>query len=463
MMATLQDIVAPPRSIAPTWLCCSLSTLILIACVGAAFSGFDFKASKPSGRSPLLDNGRLFVQVFVVWNHWHGMISRGWVPDAETWLKGAGPFVAAMEQALQHFTMPTACFISGMCSQGVANRKRVKSYIMYLVIPSLLWMCFFRALIFGKLHTKPYQLQNHTLHLPQFTFEGEWYLSALVLWRGFVFVCPMATRPRLLLACAVFASLAGGYFKFGLSYFHGPVPFELLQLGCACSYFPFFALGYVFPFQRFSESLPVVSWRFRLLTCLGLAVFTLVVCPRMDPMADPHWSYETSRWDSHAPDHFTSLDVKLFWTRRLLRIATDLGIMFLVFLIIPREENCLTWAGEYTLYSYLFHQLALKMRANVLFHYSPYQIQESESPLVHFLVYVLNFGFVVMAVLFFASSCWRWLFSWLFKPDWLRPAYDKIEDVVLRMVGCMSSKSVDASSTFEATKDERELLAAASN
>merc|ERR1719440_399317 len=112
--------------------------------------------------------------------------------------------------------MPAICFISGVCSQGAVTQKKQQRYVQYLVAPTLLWVCFAKPVIVDSLmtlQTETFVSRVHELVSWQ-AFHEEWYLQALVLWRGLAYLLWGQINSAAALTSMMFLSLAGGYLNF---------------------------------------------------------------------------------------------------------------------------------------------------------------------------------------------------------------------------------------------------------
>jgi hypothetical protein len=248
-------------------------------------------------------------------------------------------------------------------------------------------------------------------------FHEEWYREALVLWRGSVFLLWSHLRPAVsLLAMLTMSSLAG--------YFNLNGPLWYLKLDDAMGFLPFFAIGYVFPFDaacRATERIHIPK-----LVALGLfLLWVFLLIPLAGPLPDGHGNYNCCS----AGAIFRSakdLDYTLYWTRRLARVVLEMPpTLMLFFYLIPRWETHLSWIGQHIMYPYLFHQVASYWRNVLIQQVRPPKLMSTPS---HVAVLLLHIPYAIIVLAFFASQPWRKLFSWCLEPQWLRPLFKEEQD-----------------------------------
>mmetsp|Transcript_11004 Transcript_11004/g.24979 ORF Transcript_11004/g.24979 Transcript_11004/m.24979 type:complete len:379 (+) Transcript_11004:2-1138(+) len=319
------------------------------------------------------------------------------------------------------------CFISGLSAKGHARRRDVWNYFSYLVLPTLLWVFIVHPLIIIPLmypsRTKDQFLQVITLQSFNLTerdlnsnMQYIWYLfPAMILWRGATLLLANFCNPVLILVISFIISCASGYVNLDDNTWK-------LPLNPVAGYLPYFAIGLVFQLEAACRCIYVKSEP----ACSALAAFLValwvtVVVPTIfeslalpeaadwygaPPQGETFGSYDTQRWD-----------YRLYWTRRLCTVAADMiAVLVIMFLVVPRSKTWVTRAGRYTLYPYLFQQLAsryLQLLMQLLGF--PDLADQVAIPLA---VTWLHLPWAVAVVVVFSSTMCRCMFSWALEPVW---------------------------------------------
>jgi cellulose synthase/poly-beta-1,6-N-acetylglucosamine synthase-like glycosyltransferase len=370
-------------------------------------------------RSLLLDNAKVVAQFLVIYMHiFYYNLAPSWgaqvvgYDDRSTWLYGSTDLMKSLLDGFSAVMIPMLCFISGVLSQGPTTQRRLRRFIERIFIPTLIWVCLVKPVIVDTMiDPKPKAFAERLNAALRFrSFHEEWYLQALVLWRGSVFLLWSHLQPAVALLSMLGLSGLAGYCDLT-----GPLWY--LKLDDAMGFLPYFAIGYVFPFDaacRFTAQMHIPR-----MVALGLVflwVFALI--PLAGPLPDGHGNYNCCAAGTvfHT---LQSFDYSLYWTRRLARVLLELPpTLVLFFYVIPRCETPLSWIGPHTLYPYLFHQVANHWRNQFVQYMHPPKLQSTP---FHIAVLLLHMPYALALVVFFASESWRRLFSWCFEPTWLMP------------------------------------------
>mmetsp|Transcript_79455 Transcript_79455/g.224727 ORF Transcript_79455/g.224727 Transcript_79455/m.224727 type:complete len:501 (-) Transcript_79455:84-1586(-) len=374
--------------------------------------------SEKVDRSALLDNAKAWCILFVIIGHWcFGYLVYGYGPgDEYTWFQGANDSINVVYLVATNWSMSLFCFISGLCSQGPPTPARIRNYMQYLVVPTLLWVGIFHGIFAQLLVNKP--VPAWYLARP---VSGEWYLSSLVLWRAASFLFFHKVPAWLLMPLSQLVSFAVGYFRLGGDFGGETWYFELLQPGITLAFLPYYVIGYLFPLGTVLRAIPEPRVAIRLLVALLVAVWSLVVAP-VTFGADPHFAYSDST-NNYA--NMTTWQIWLFWHGRLVRWGVDMvPSLAVLFLVLPRGETSYTWTGAHTLYPYLFHHVALDWRGKIL---QLFHLPVVTSTAGHVLVLALHVPYWLLCVALPASAFWRGLFDWMLKPKWLDPIADAMQ------------------------------------
>jgi hypothetical protein len=347
-----------------------------------------------------MDNAKVLAQFLVIYIHlfYYNLVA-AWDSEApgyddwQTWLYGSSELLKVLLDAFSAIMIPMLCFISGVLSQGPTTPMRVRRFVERTVVPTLLWVYFVKPVIVAiMMNPSPESFRNRLhsfIHLQ--AFHEEWYLEALVLWRGSVFLLWSHLRPAVsLLAMLTMSSLAG--------YFNLNGPLWYLKLDDAMGFLPFFAIGYVFPFDaacRATERIHIPK-----LVALGLfLLWVFLLIPLAGPLPDGHGNYNCCS----AGAIFRSakdLDYTLYWTRRLARVVLEMPpTLMLFFYLIPRWETHLSWIGQHIMYPYLFHQVASYWRNVLIQQVRPPKLMSTPS---HVAVLLLHIPYVIIVLAFFA-------------------------------------------------------------
>jgi len=364
----------------------------------------------------LLDNARVLVQVLLIFHSLLYYNSIRAYDDMRTWLYGSDNLLSQLMAANSGVMVPTAVFISGVCSQGDVSSDRIRRFIKFLFVPTLVWIFVAKPVIVDPLVSmEPRQMLERGLELLSFrNFHDEWYLQSLLLWRGSVFLLWCHLRAPVALTTMLALSCAAGYFDLAAG------PLRVLKLDEAFGFLPYFALGYVFPFKeacRATASPGVASAS----GVVGLvALWLFVVIPKVfpEPLPDAHGNFMTN----HAGSVFAAAhqwERQLYWTRRLAKLLVEaLPMLALILCVVPRRRTPMTRFGRHTLYPFVFHLVALAWRNRLLQLFPPPKVTTLVG---HVAVLLLHVPFAFTVIVFFSSPPWRWLFQWCFEPSWLDP------------------------------------------
>jgi len=361
-------------------------------------------------RSCLLDNAKFVCLVMVVFNN-------------EVTLREQ----TALAAAVNMIGMPMLCFISGLSAKGSARRRDVSSYITYLVLPTLIWVFVVHPLIIVPM-MYPKLIKDQlldvitlqTLNLAARDLASNmayiWYLfPALILWRGCTLLLANYCKPVIILMLSLIISCALGYVNLDDNMWK-------LPLNPVVGYLPYFAVGLVFPLEAACRSMYIrAEPAYAAFAAFLVALWVTVVVPTLfESLALPgagEWYGAPPKGDAltaYDPHHW---DYRLYWTRRLCKVAVDMvAVLIVMFLVLPRSKTCITRAGRYTLYPYLFQQLASRY-LHLLIQLLGLQ-DLADQGTVSLAVTWLHLPWAVAVVVVFSSSVWRCIFSWALEPVW---------------------------------------------
>eukprot|EP00451_Oxyrrhis_marina_P037053 CAMPEP_0204363704 /NCGR_PEP_ID=MMETSP0469-20131031/40570_1 /ASSEMBLY_ACC=CAM_ASM_000384 /TAXON_ID=2969 /ORGANISM="Oxyrrhis marina" /LENGTH=407 /DNA_ID=CAMNT_0051352485 /DNA_START=96 /DNA_END=1316 /DNA_ORIENTATION=+ len=235
------------------WVHLQTTTSVLVGFAGAGLAfGVWFTAGLAKTeealerRNLLVDNCKLVASFLVIYSYFLTATLSGRSHDSQTWLSGAAPWILDLQAAGSMVVVPMICFISGVCSQGPVTATRIRRYLQNLVVPTILWTCVVKPVVVATLmHPSAAVLQERWGRLVAFqAFEAEWYLQALVLWRGSTFLLWSHMRPSVAFLCMLTLSCVGGY------HHYNQAPAAWLHVDEAVGFLPYFALGYAVPFER---------------------------------------------------------------------------------------------------------------------------------------------------------------------------------------------------------------------
>jgi len=367
-------------------------------------------APGPKERSMLLDHAKLLGSFLVIYGHFMYYNLTGEFSEMKTWLNGAQDIMWPAVHARGMVMMPLICFVSGVCSQGSVSATRLRRFLMNLVFPTMLWVFVAKPVIYDSMMTMStdtlYQRVNALWTLK--AFHEEWYLQALVLWRGSTFMLWSNFHPAVAFILMLAASCLGGYHHFDQS------EIAWMKLDETLGFLPYFAVGYVTPFKKVEQLLPKPSF-FPALLILGWTIFA---APALFPTAlpDGHGWYGCCGAEESFP-LVTGAEYSLFWTRRLAKVSCDvMPMLALVFLVLPRSATSVSWIGSETLHPYLFHILVLTWVNRGL---ELLPIPKVTSEMGHVAVLLLHVPLVLLIQFTLASKIFRWVWKWCFEPAWL--------------------------------------------
>lgn len=378
-------------------------------------------------RSALLDNAKWVASAFVIYNHcMYEAALQVYTPVA--------PLSLVVNKALSFVVNPMFVFVSGVTSQGAPTVRRVRRYVQFLIVPTLMWHFFvwpviMPALKMGNPTVLWHRLQPESLWQTlkdQTQRVPEWYLSALVIWRGASYVVWSHIPKPVAFMCMFALSFYGGYF-------------ELPQnLNPVFSYMPVFGLGFAFPFTAVQGAIAKPNCVASGIVVVMALVYAFIVMPMYFPTVPG-----SNEWTGVLPDAHgwygegntlfqsaASWDYRLWWCRRLAKLFADMVIpLAIIFLVLPREQVMLTYAGSHTLYSYLLQTVFLSWRVPVIDILRSRQLTfltgtDSHVQLAKVLLYI-PFSLVVFVVV--TSQYWRFFFKWALTPTWLDSIFDIAE------------------------------------
>jgi len=374
--------------------------------------------SRDSGRLFLLDNVKWFAQLLVIYGHLLGMLN---IWDTSTWLYQEEDFIRMVKDALEVVLNPLFCVISGVLSQGAPTEGRLRRYVQFLVIPTIMVVYVVRPLCSGIFRDRPMDKAIQKILSPDitptyFSTDCPWYLFALVLWRASVYLFWSQMKTEVAFVTMVGASCAAGYL--------GGINADQWGggWGATLGYLPYFAAGYVMPFGALAERIQKPGLLGSVGVAAGVWIYAFFIVPAVFgfSLPDGHGNYVCcdSGREMVLPGKLTPLDVTFYWLRRLAQFAVDMpAVLAVIFMVLPRDETPITYMGAHTLYSYIFHMLVgfHSQRALLLQWFGMPVIQ---GRIWHILILLLHIPYCLAILCFLTSSYWRAIWSWAISPQW---------------------------------------------
>lgn len=388
------------------------------------------QGSGAPSRSCLLDNARGFASTTVVFVHLtHGIMDQlnarkvmpvgqayAPTPDVDSWLFGCGirsdadllgsDLQSWFRTAARQFDMPIFCFVSGLCSQGPTNKKRIVSLIAYIVAPWVFFRFLLEPLVFDPLLLMSMRHLD-ALWNPRPVYD-DWYMIALTVWKLITLSCSKLNPHK------VFAGMM--FLTFFTQYMDLSTPLVPFAFTRTFRFLPYFGLGYIWPRQTILQvpSLWSLDHADKLKACGFLVLASCFMCPFFMDVFDTDFS------DAFIfPNHFEGMpfDYSFAWVQTIPRVTKNMLIMLPVLtFIIPKEETFYTWIGRFTLYPYFLHRIFLSYRTHFLLRGLPPVLTSHVS---HILVYIAHYGFCVAVCVFLTSAPVRSAFGWALEPKWL--------------------------------------------
>mmetsp|Transcript_70979 Transcript_70979/g.170011 ORF Transcript_70979/g.170011 Transcript_70979/m.170011 type:complete len:1085 (-) Transcript_70979:94-3348(-) len=375
--------------------------------------------------SILLDNAKVLVQILVILADVLRPCLSASVPqsmavtstfnDCSAWLYGGEGLVAKAFHAAVSLSVPLVCFLGGVCSQGPVTPERVRRFIRTLIVPTALWVFIFKPTLVASLSVTTSQelLDSMSKILTLQAVSPEWFLQALVIWRGSAFVLWSHFRPVVALALMMLASATAGYTNFS-----GAA--SAFCMNEVFGFLPYFAIGFVFPYASVCTCMSELSSVRLLAACAMVVYWTQVLMPMVFPLTLPSGhdvyggpSLQLDGWSYH-----------VYWVQRLARVATEVPPMLAVlFFILPRWRTSLTWIGPHTLYPFLLYPFAHALRDRAL---ATMSIPKVDDPVTHVTVLLLQVIYAISVVSILASRPVRTVFSCILKPQWLESLWGEI-------------------------------------
>jgi fucose 4-O-acetylase-like acetyltransferase len=315
--------------------------------------------------------------------------------------------------AARQFDMPIFCFVSGLCSQGVTNQKRVIGYITGIIAPWLLFRLLAEPFLYNPL--RDLGLWNlRDVGNPHPVYD-DWYMVALICWKAVTLTFSW-TNPYKLCAGMIVASFIFEYIDLSVSL----APFAFTR---TFKFLPYYAIGYIWPRQTIlqapSFSCLDVTQKAQVCCLLGFGAFLML----------PFWMdvFGTDFSDTFtSSDQFQGMpaDFTLAWIQIIARVTKNMMIVIPVMVfLLPKDETIFTSIGRLTLYPYFLHRILLEHRLTFVTHGPP---PVWTSNFAHVCVYLGHYGFCVAVCMLLTSVPVRMLFGWAIEPKWLDRFFDSI-------------------------------------
>lgn len=347
------------------------------------------------------------------------------------------PVALFTNKSFSFLVNPTFIFVSGITSQGAPTYKRVRRFVQFLVVPAWLWHAIAKELIIpslSHLDAKVFvrALNFHTIWetmLSQSNSLPDWYLVALIIWRGSSYAVWSHLPKSVSLSGMIMLSCLAGYYELPKNLNH------------TFSYFPLFGLGYYFPLSAVERVIQKPNKWTSMCVVLFILVYTCFIMPTIFPTIPGSDEFTGVLPDAHgwfgSNPLFRSAavwDYRLWWCRRLSKLLADMiAPLMLIFLVLPREETWLTYAGSHTLYSYLGQGVPRQWVFTACAHYQLGGLLTGTFGQLAKVVLYIPVSIVVFVLL--TSSYWRCMFSWALTPQWLDSLVDPLENRVYSCTG----------------------------
>lgn len=337
--------------------CASLAALAIARKCAQSWPG---KASTPLLASPAretwVDSARFVLIVFIVMGHYVA-VPCSYIAEQSYWL---APLLAWINL----FVMPGFAALSGYLSKGPLTQVRLSRLLIFVLFPYILsklvyWMWF--SVNFQMVGWfDPFDAFSASLGL-------EWYLIVLVQWRlAIALMSPLSKW-----------SLVGSSLAIGLVSGNWVPGSAALALQRACSFFPFFVLGYAFDLGHLREAVTRSIGTRVVLQTGFLGILAVFFCSpgianlfMANTLGDLNFDYTAAiptqhhvdkvgpfgfmpAWPLVPRDHCGS-EWTLSFVHRLVRY--QLGALLLLGLLawIP-SSSAMAQYGRHTMYPYLLH------------------------------------------------------------------------------------------------------------
>jgi len=361
-------------------------------------------------RVELIDNGKFCCNMMIVIAHFGYYNVVHTFHDSETWLKGAEHELLYYVDGFGKVGLHIAALLSGyMCRKDEPSDKATTRAFKLLLL-LLSWSMFVKPVFLRSIEGKVNFFDALSEAVTLQSWEVEWYLQALLLWR---FAAPLVRQlpPVLAVFLAFVASGLGGYHKLATG---------VWALDDVVGMFPPFVLGMLLPIESLAAKAP----RNEIAKVCALAVSMLwgrcVMTPLTgtEPMfsfgwPDEHGSfadwthgYKAAKYDRTMG---CPLDYNLFFLRRMAnQLLLLVPILLIMLVVVPMGEVWFSKLGEHTLYSYLWHEVALIYRDKLM---CLLPLPTITNPWMHLVVLLVNVPFAPLISSALCSSVFRFFLS----------------------------------------------------
>lgn len=380
------------------------------------------KDTNRGSRIALVDNGRFIAMLSVVLGQCF-LSSSSKHSQNEGLFSGMPSLQASFFYVPAVFNIPLFCMISGILSQGPPSYQRCRHFVVYLVIPYMLYIFAVQPLIVIPLsslstHISREQLGEWLSSNPIATVQNNrdkwgpmsnpWYLYGLICWRGMAMLCARLSNPSAFFVGSLLLGSFSGYLNLD-----GPC----FQFGKVFAYMPYFAIGYVFPLESVCQGTSPNNVIF-VLAAWALVISMLFVLS----IYGPHWGFEliNEGFDTYVKNNpnqaLEARSFYLLWLRRLSKNILDSMGAASILMLVPRRKGLFTWIGKHSIFVFLLHGVVIYWRVMFL-RFAKYKALNGwPDYLAGFSIHL----FLSLAICVFCAS-WpvRCLFGWAFEPKWL--------------------------------------------
>jgi len=391
------------------------------------------KASTPLLSSPAretwIDTTRFVLMVFIVMGH-YVCIPCSYIAEQSYWL---GPLLAWINL----FVMPGFAALSGYLSKGPLTQARISRVLIFVLAPYILskiiywaWFSFtFRTIGYFD----PFDAFSNSMAL-------EWYLIVLVQWRLAIALMSPMNQWALVGTSVAIGLVSGNWVSSSAA----------LALHRACSFFPFFVLGYAFDLAQVREVLTRSSACLLGLRTIFVGVLALFyLSPGIarlfmaNTVGDLNFDYG-SAIPTHMgivnPNGFMQVMAPLArancgsewvfsFVHRLVRY--ELGALLLLGLLawIPSSSPVAQF-GKYTMYPYLIHPWIFQLWMLPLMNrHMPVLFWSLRDFSAGGYIWILAVIFAPVLTAALSTSPVRFLTSAYIEPTWLGPLFLSAENL----------------------------------
>lgn len=388
-------------------------------------------------RETWVDSARFVLMVFILMGHYVA-IPCSYVAEQSYWL---GPLLVWINL----FVMPGFAALSGYLSKGPLTQPRLARLLIFVLFPYIMskviyWAWFsIRFDVVGWFD--PFDAFNNSLGL-------EWYLIVLVQWRLAIVLMSPFSKWMLLGSSLALGLVSGNWVPSGSS----------LALQRACSFFPFFVLGYSFDLGHLRDVLTRNTYckvaaqsvfvgflallfcypglaRLFMVNTLGDLNFDYLGAVPTNPAMAKVGPFGIMPALSALPREHCGSEWALSFVHRLVRYQLG-GLMLLGFFAFVPSSSSVAKYGQHTMYPYLLHPWVFQLWLQPLMNRHFSTLLSSLGPFSEGgYVWMLAVFLAPFLTLLLSSAPVRFLSRFAIEPTWLAPLIFSPESQLQRTGG----------------------------